>query len=172
MRCSTKDRVTVRSGRSYRVASPPHFAIATARLANETERALEHFALDAGFDPSRPVSVYFKPGIFGHHRLGRALDIYGVAGRGISAWKAQWDDAMRHCRQTGDPVARMAIVTAERTRNLGWRLYRALQQHGRWTQPYGYPIQLFGPWTANEGPWRFISLRMSCAHNDHIHFAL
>ena len=55
---------------------------------------------------------------------------------------------------------RAAIGAAERKRNLGWRLYKAQQVHGRWAQPYGYPIQLFGPWTRHEGPWRYISERM------------
>ncbi len=39
---------------------------------------------EAGFDERHPVSVYFKPGIFGHHRVGRAADIYGVGGIAIS----------------------------------------------------------------------------------------
>jgi hypothetical protein len=55
--------------------------------------------------------------------------------------------------------------------NLGWRLYKALQLYGRWAQPYGYPIQLFGPWTRSEGPWKHISDRLLRAHLDHIHVA-
>ena len=52
-----------------------------------------------------------------------------------------------------------------------WRLYKALQLHGRWAQPYGHPIQLWGPWTRMEGPWRFISDFLLRAHRDHIHVA-
>jgi len=163
--------VPVSSGRSYCVISPPEFALVTRRLANETEKALEHFALDSGFNECRPVTVLFRPGIFGHHRHGRAADIYAVAGIGLDEWKARWDRAMRRVRETNDPSERRAIANAEKARNLGWRLYKALQKYGRWAQPYGYPIQLFGPWTREEGPWTFISERLLRAHRDHIHFA-
>jgi hypothetical protein len=165
------DHVAVGSGRSYRVASPPANARATRELASELEHVLEKFALEAGFDERNPVSVYFKPGIFGHHRVGRAADIYGVGGIGIAEWKARWDRAQRLAQRAGDPRERAAIDAAERKRNLGWRLYKAQQLHGRWAQPYGYPIQLFGPWTRDEGPWKYISDRLLHAHRDHIHAA-
>jgi hypothetical protein len=55
--------------------------------------------------------------------------------------------------------------------NLGWRFYKALQSYGRWAQPYGYPIQLFGPWTRTEGPWKYISDFLLRAHRDHVHVA-
>jgi hypothetical protein len=165
------DHVAVGSGRSYRVASPPANARATRELASELEHVLEKFALEAGFDERNPVSVYFKPGIFGHHRVGRAADIYGVCGIGIAEWKARWDRAQRLAQRAGDPRERAAIDAAERKRNLGWRLYKAQQLHGRWAQPYGYPIQLFGPWTRDEGPWKYISDRLLHAHRDHIHAA-
>ena len=64
-----------------------------------------------------------------------------------------------------------SILRAARRDNLGWRLYKALQCHGRWSQPYGYPIQLFGPWTRSEGPWKYISDFLLRAHRDHIHLA-
>jgi hypothetical protein len=152
-----RDLVSVRSGRSFRVASPPEDARVTRTLAAELEYVLEKFAQEAGFDERHPVSIEFRPGIFGHHRVGRAADIYGVGGRGIGEWADRWDCA-------GDRAA-------ESRRNLGWRLYKAQQIHGRWSQPYGYPIQLFGPWTRAEGPWKYISDRMLRAHRDHIHVA-
>jgi hypothetical protein len=163
--------VPVCSGRSYRVASPPGNAIVTRELANELEKVLESFALEAGFNERHPVSVYFKPGIFGHHRFGRATDIYAVAGIGLDEWKSRWDTAKKQMLQTSDLQERRAIHSAEKQRNLGWRLYKAQQIHGRWAQPYGYPIQLFGPWTREEGPWKYISDRMLTAHRDHIHAA-
>ena len=52
-----------------------------------------------------------------------------------------------------------------------WRLYSTMAAEGRWAQPYGYPIQLFGPWTRTEGPWKYISDRLLFAHRDHIHVA-
>ena len=63
------------------------------------------------------------------------------------------------------------ITNVERKNNLGWRLYKALQLYGRWAQPYGYPIQLFGPWTRTEGPWTYISDPLLHAHRDHVHVA-
>jgi hypothetical protein len=166
-----REHVPVESGRSFRVVSPPANALVTRELASELEHVLEKFSLEAGFDEQRPVSVYFKPGIFGHHRVGRAADIYGVGGIGIGEWKARWDRVRRCMRETLGPREQGAIDAAERRRNLGWRLYKAHQMHGRWAQPYGFPIQLFGPWTREEGPWKYISDRMLGAHQDHIHVA-
>jgi hypothetical protein len=159
------------SGRSYRVTSPLKNALVTRDMANELEKVLEKFALEAGFNEQHPVSVYFKPGIFGHHRFGRAADIYAVAGIGLDEWKSRWDAAKKQMLQTSDLQERRAIQSAEKQRNLGWRLYKAQQIHGHWAQPYGYPIQLFGPWTREEGPWKYISERMLTAHHDHIHAA-
>lgn len=166
-----RDHVAVRSGRSFRVASPPANARVTRMLASELEHVLEKFALEAGFDERRPVDVHFEPGIFGHHRCGRAADVYAVGGAGIEEWKRRWDRALHRACAERQPRARAAILAAERTRNLGWRLYKALAMHGRWAQPYGYPIQLFGPWTRDEGPWRCISDFLLRAHRDHIHAA-
>jgi hypothetical protein len=166
-----RDHVAVRSGRSYRVTSPPGHARVTRALACELEHVLEKFAQEAGFDERRPVDVFFRPGIFGHHRCGRAADIYAVAGVGLDAWKRRWDAAQACATAQSDPRAAAAMRAAERGRNLGWRLYKAQQVHGRWAQPYGYPIQLFGPWTREEGPWRCISDFLLDAHRDHIHAA-
>jgi hypothetical protein len=166
-----RGHVSVTSGRSYRVASPQANALVTPELAAELEHVLEKFALEAGFDERHPVGVYFEPGIFGHHRVGRAADIYAVGGIGIAEWKANWDRERCRMGAAREPRERAAIGAAERKRNLGWRLYKAHQIHGRWAQPYGFPIQLFGPWTREEGPWRYISDRMLRAHRDHIHVA-
>jgi len=154
------DWIPVPSGRSYRVASPPRNALVTPGLAAELARVLDRFAIEAGFSKDRPVDVVFKPGVVGHHQVGRAADIYGVGSRGLDAWKADWDlavqrsDTERECR-----------------RNLGWRLYKAIQTYGSWSQPAGYPVQLFGPWTRSEGPWTRISDKLLFAHRDHIHVA-
>ena len=109
-----RGHVPVESGRSFRVASPPANALVTRDLASELEHVLEKFSLEAGFDERHPVSVYFKPGIFGHHRVGRAADIYGVGGIGIGEWKARWD-RVRHCmrealeRVSGAPFAHVSL---------------------------------------------------------------
>jgi hypothetical protein len=163
--------VPVPSGQTYRVASPPEYAIVTPALAAMLRRVLERFAREAGFTRDRPVTIGFRPGVVGHHRVARAADIYEVGGIGLEAWKRRWDAALRRARAQPHLEDRRAIVRRERRANLGWRLYRALLCHGRWSQPYGYPIQLFGPWTRSDGPWRFISDRLLHAHRDHIHVA-
>ena len=157
------------SGRTYRVDSPPGNAIVAPALARELRAALERFAVGAGFSARRPVGVYFRPGVFGQHRDRRAADLYAVDGVGIDEWKRRGDVARICAAQAASPIEREAIIATDRRQNLGWRLYKALQCYGRWSQPYGYPIQLFGPWTREEGPWRHISGRLSFAHRDHIH---
>jgi hypothetical protein len=163
--------VPVPSGWAYRVDSLAESALATARLALELQHALERFAREAGFTRRHPVGVVFKPGVVGHHRVGRAVDLYAVAGVGLDQWKAWWDTALARAGQAPHSRVRDAIARQARRTNLGWRLYKALQIHGRWAQPPGYPIQLFGPWTRSEGPWRSISDRLLHAHRDHIHIA-
>jgi hypothetical protein len=153
----SRDWVPVPSGENYRIVSPPENAMVTRELAEELRRALDRFGGDARFTRERPVRILFKPGVVGHHQVGRAADIYEVEGMGLERWKARWDAA--------------SDSEKERRENLGWRLYKALQQYGRWSQPYGYPIQLFGPWTRSEGPWKYISDRLLKAHADHIHVA-
>ena len=142
----------------------------TPELAQALQTALESFATAAGFDAKHRVGVFFKPGIFGHHRVGRAADIYAVGGIGLARWKRRWDAALE--RATALPPHDAARLTdSERRANLGWRLYRSMAVEGRWAQPYGYPIQLFGPWTRSDGPWKYISDRLLHAHRDHIHVA-
>jgi hypothetical protein len=161
--------VPVPSGRCYRVESPAANALVTPELAGELARVLERFGRQAGFGDGRRVGVFFKPGVVGHHQVGRAADIYGVGGLGLDRWKARWDAMARAAPR--DLAARRALLARERRRNLGWRLYKTLQLHGRWARPAGYPVQLFGPWTRTEGPWRPISDRLLHAHRDHIHVA-
>jgi hypothetical protein len=161
----------VPSGRGYRIDSPPGNALVTGELADELRRVLERFAMEAGFSESNPVSFFFKPGVVGHHKVGRAADIYAVGGVGLDRWKERWDEAVGPSGQISHREGRYSIASEERRKNLGWRLYKALQRYGRWAQPYGYPIQLFGPWTRAEGPWKFISDRLLYAHRDHIHVA-
>jgi hypothetical protein len=161
----------VRSSVAYRVASPPGNALGTPELAAELQRVLERFAVEVGATGQKPILIFFKPGIFGHHQVGRAADIYAVNGAGLDWWKRHWDEAMQHAAQAATPLAARLIRETEEKRNLGWRLYKALQCYGRWSQPYGYPIQLFGPWTRHEGPWKYISERLLVAHRDHIHVA-
>ena len=163
--------VPVQSGSNFRVDSPPENALVTRELAAELERVFELFGSKARKDGKGRVGVFFKPGIFGHHKVGRAADIYAVGGIGFEHWKRDWDAALIAGSRLACERERQGILNDERRKNLGWHLYKALQTYGRWSQPSGYPIQLFGPWTRSEGPWRFISDFLLKAHRDHIHVA-
>jgi hypothetical protein len=164
-------RVPVQSGTAYRIDSPPGNGLVTGELADELRKVLERFAMDARFTQPNPVGIFFKPGVVGHHKSGRAADIYAVGGVGLDQWKKRWDEAIGHASRAPNSAERQHITSGERKNNLGWRLYKALQLYGRWAQPYGYPIQLFGPWTRTEGPWNYIGDRLLRAHRDHIHVA-
>ena len=168
---SRTQQVPVPLGKGYRINSPPENALVTPELAAELRRVLERFAWDCGFNEANPVSLFFKPGVVGHHKVGRAADIYAVGNIGLERWKQRWNEAMVRAAQVAGPDEMRKIVSEERKTNLGWRLYKTLQLYGCWAQPYGYPIQLFGPWTRSEGPWSFISDCLLYAHRDHIHVA-
>ena len=168
---SSTPRVPVPSGRAYRVDSPPGNGLVTGELANELKTVLEKFAVDAGFSEANLVGIFFKPGVVGHHKCGRAADIYAVAGVGLDRWKERWEEATARASRAPNAEERRRITHVEQKNNLGWRLYKALQLYGRWAQPRGYPIQLFGPWTRTEGPWTYISDPLLHAHRDHIHVA-
>jgi hypothetical protein len=143
----------------------------TSELAQQLHDVFERFARDAAFDERKPVGIFLRPGIFGHHKVGRAADIYAVGGLGLDVWKNRWDEAHKRAASAIDEIERRSALSNERRQNLGWRLYKALQLYGRWSQPLGYPVQLFGPWTRSEGPWKPISDFLLNAHRDHIHAA-
>jgi hypothetical protein len=168
---SWSTRIPICSGKSFRIESPPGNVLATPELAEELTRVLERFGQRVSNGDRTRVGVFFKPGIFGHHKVGRAVDIYAVGGRGLDTWKILWDATNHSCSQVFDENKRRAMLAKERRRNLGWQLYKALQIYGQWSQPQGYPIQLFGPWTRTEGPWKPISDFLLNAHRDHIHVA-
>ena len=159
------------SGRAYRVSSPPCKGMVTRELAEELQRVLERFAREAGFCEQLPIDLEFRPGVVGHHKVGRAADIYGVSRHGLDKWHARWDAALDEALRKRNRGETKSIMDIECKENLGWRLYKALQIHGRWSQPCGYPVQIFGPWTRSEGPWTLISNGLLRAHRDHIHVA-
>lgn len=163
--------IAVSSGKFFRVVSPPREALVTPPLGRELAQVLEAFAQSAGFDESNPLPVHFGHGFMGLHRFHRAVDVYAVAGKGLGQWMKEWNATMRQAAATPDEKERERLIAAEKERNLGYRLYKALQVHGHWAQPPGYPIQLFGPWTRLEGPHKTISDRMLYMHRDHIHVA-
>jgi hypothetical protein len=159
------------SGQAYRVTSLPEHSLVTPPLAHQLSQILEQFAQANGFSAERPLDVAFGRGTLGLHRFRRAADIYAIGGKGLGQWAHEWNATMRQATAAPNPQERARGVAAERERNLGYKLYKALHAHGGWAQPPGYPVQLFGPWTRSEGPHKAISDRLLHAHRDHIHVA-
>jgi hypothetical protein len=153
------------------VVSPAQESLVTPPLASELSKALEQFAQSNGFSAERPLDIAFKRGTLGLHRFGRAADIYAAGGKGIGQWAHEWNEAMRKAKAAANPQERARLAEEEKQRNLGYKLYKALQAYGGWAQPKGYPVQLFGPWTRGEGPHKAISDKLLTAHRDHIHLA-
>jgi hypothetical protein len=185
----------LRSGTVYRIASPPERGLVRPGLAQALETVIERFARARGFTPERPLDIRlasgFRPNSHGHGE-GRAADIDAVGGTSLRQWKAEWDRAMAAAERITDAEQRAKAVAAERRRNLGHGLYKALQEHGGWrVNPGGWRVyrgvmQLFGPWTAAEGQWKTMRIDRPTpyqrqrladqrwvfrAHQDHIHVA-
>lgn len=161
----------VPSGQSYRVLSAPEQGLVTPSLLKELAGILEQFAQANGFNAEKPLAIHFGRGTLGLHRFHRAADVYAVGGKGIGKWLQEWNLAMRKAATAPSSDERERIVAEEKERNLGYKLYKALQELGEWAQPPGYPVQLFGPWTRSEGPHKTISDRLLYSHRDHIHVA-
>jgi hypothetical protein len=185
----------VRGGRCYRVSSRPARGLVTPELATALEAIFEGFAHVHGFTPERPLEIRlargYQAGSHGHG-AGRAADIVTVAGKSLLEWKRAWDDAIVAAEALSDPARRAEAISVEQKRNLGYSLYKALQEHGGWRvdpggwRPYRGVMQLFGPWTAVEGPWTAMQIKQPTpyqrqrladqqwvfrAHHDHIHVA-
>ena len=168
---SQSEAQPIPSGQAYRVTSPPEHSLVTPPLAQQLSQILEQFAQASGFSAERPLDAAFGRGTLGLHRFSRAADIYAIGGKGLGQWAQEWNAAMRQATGAPNPRERARLVAAEKTRNLGYKLYTTLQTHGGWAQPPGHPVQLFGPWTRSEGPHKAISDRLLQAHRDHIHVA-
>ena len=164
-------------------------------LATALEAVFEGFAQVRGFTPERPLEIRFSRGFKASspgHRDGRAADLVSVAGKSLLEWKRAWDDAMAAAEALADPALGADAISAEQKRNLGHGLYKALQEYGGWLvdpaswRPYRGVMQLFGPWTAAEGPWAAMEIKHPTpyqrrrladqqwvfqAHQDHIHVA-
>src|SRR5712675_107103 len=99
---STVIKVPVRSGNSFQVDSSPRNALVTPELAEGLERVLERFAREVNSGRRHKIGVIFRAGIFGHHKVGRAADIYAVDGIGIDIWKKRWDEAQNRAAYAAD----------------------------------------------------------------------
>lgn len=162
----------IRSGRFHRMLWPVGFPIVVVDdLADQLRAVLEEFAKTGGATAEGPLKIALGRGTLGLHRTGRAIDIYGVGGKSIGRWATEWNAAQKKAGEAKEPAEKARIIEEEKNRNLGYKLYKALQARGGWAQPEGYPIQLFGPWTRVEGPHKQISDRLLKLHRDHIHVA-
>lgn len=185
----------IRSGRAYSITSSPTHGLVRYELTEALETVFERFARERSFAPEKPLEIRlargFKAGSHGHGE-GRAADIAAVGGKSLLAWKQEWDQAIAAADKVSDAQQRAETIAAEQKRNLGYALYKALQEHGGWRvnqqgwRPYRGVMQLFGPWTATEGPWKAIQIEdpnpyqrqrladqqwVFRAHQDHIHVA-
>lgn len=162
----------IRSGRFHRMLWPVGFPIFVVDdLAHQLNAVLEEFAKTTGATAEGPLKIVLRRGTLGLHRTGRAIDIYGVGGKSIGRWAIEWNAAQKKAVDAKEPAEKTRIIEEEKGRNLGYKLYKALQARGGWAQPEGYPVQLFGPWTRVEGPHKQISDRLLMLHRDHIHVA-
>jgi len=185
----------VRSGQTSRITSPPARGLVRPELAEALETVFERFARERGFTSEKPMEIRlirgFQAGSPGHGE-GCAADIVSVDGKSLLQWKQEWDQAMAEAQNLPDVRQRTEATATEQKRNLGYGLYKALQDYGGWRvneggwRPYRRVMQLFGPWTATEGPWRVMQIKdpnayqrqrladqqwVLQAHQDHIHVA-
>jgi hypothetical protein len=163
-------------------------SLVTPSLAHALEETLEHFAQHNGFSRDCRLDIEFARGLHAAapgHAEGRAADISAVGGKGLREWKAQWDAALRASEAIPNEQEREAAWASEQKCNLGYGLYQALRNRGGWRVAGGV-VQLFGPWTPTDGPWKEIcperadeqQLRRKAeqqkifqVHEDHIHVA-
>jgi hypothetical protein len=185
----------VQSGEAYRITSPPVRGLVTPELAQVLETVFARFASERGFTSGKPIEIHlsrgFKPDAEGHDE-GRAADIDAVGGQSLQQWKQAWEQAIAAGEKSTDPQQRTEAVAEEKKRNLGYGLYKALQEFGGWrVNPGGWSVyravmQLFGPWTDTEGPWKAMQIEHPSryqqqrltdqqwvfrSHQDHIHVA-
>jgi hypothetical protein len=185
----------VGNGNAYRITSPSARGVVTPELAEALETVFQRFAQEHSFTSEKPLEMQFsrgfKAGSYGHGE-GRAADIAAIDGKSLLQWKQEWDRATAGAEKNSDPQHRAEAIAAEQKRNLGYGLYKTLQEHGGWrVNPKGWRVyrsvmQLFGPWTATEGPWKVMQIKdpspyqsqrladqqwVFRAHQDHIHVA-
>jgi hypothetical protein len=185
----------VGDGNAYRITSPSARGVVTPELAETLETVFQRFAKERGFTSERPLEIHlsrgFKAGSHGHGE-GRAADIATIDGKSLLQWKQEWDHAMAEAEKIPESQHQTEAIAAEQKRNLGCAFYKTLQEHGGWrVNPKGWRVyrgvmQLFGPWTATEGPWKAMQIKdptpyqqqrladqkwVFQAHQDHIHVA-
>ena len=186
----------VQSGEAFRIISRPGHGLVRPKLAAAIEIVFETFARACGATPEKPLEIRlargFQNGSPGHGE-GRALDICAVGSKELCAWKQEWDQAIEAAERISNADEKAQAIAAEQKRNLGFGLYKALLAHGGWRinnagwHRYRNVMQLFGPWTAIEGPWKTMQIERPSLyqherladqqwvfeqHQDHIHVAI
>jgi hypothetical protein len=185
----------IRSGQAYRITSPPANGLVTPELAEVLENIFDRFAFGYGFSPENPLEIQlvrgFQADSYGHAE-GRAIDIAATGSRNLFEWKQEWERTTANAEKLSDTQKQNEAIASEKKHNLGYGLYKALQEHGGWRvdpngwRPYRGVMQLFGPWTPTEGPWKTMHIKdpspyqrqrladqqwVFQAHQDHIHVA-
>jgi hypothetical protein len=123
-----------------------------SELAGALETIFERFARERGFTAEKPLEIQLSRGIKAGshgHGEGRAADIAAVAGKGLLAWKQEWDRAMATAEKLSDPQQRVEDIAAE----------------GPWKQ-----MQIENP-TAYQRERLADQQWVFQAHQDHIHVA-
>jgi hypothetical protein len=185
----------VPSGQAYIITSTPAHGSVTPGLAEALKTVFEQFAREQGFTFEKSLAISLSRGYKANshgHKEGRAADIDAVGGKSLLQWKQEWDRAMSSAQKLDDSKQQAQAIAVERQRNLGYGLYKALHAFGGWrVNPRGWRVyrnvmQLFGPWTATEGPWKAMQVKSPTpedrqrladqqwvfrAHQDHIHVA-
>jgi hypothetical protein len=185
----------IQSGQAYRITSPPASGLVIPELAEVLENIFERFACGYGFSAENPLEIQLARGFqaASHgHAEGRAVDIAAMGGRSLFEWKQEWERTMANAEKLSDTQEQNGAIVSDKQHNLGYGLYKALQEYGGWRLdpkgwlPYRGVVQLFGPWTATEGPWKEMKIKnpnlfqqqrlrdqqwVFQAHQDHIHVA-
>jgi hypothetical protein len=185
----------IRSGSFYRLVGSRRRRLVAPILARALEAVFEKLGKAVAAHADNPLEISIARGFDGDsrgHCSGRAADIDSVGGKGLLDWNREWNGAFAAANALDDKNECNDAMRREELGNLGHQLYAALRHHGGWLvnpsgyRPYRNVEQLFGPWTASEGPWKAIKAPAATtrelqrlrdqrwvfsAHQDHIHVA-
>ena len=121
-------------------------------LAEAIENVFETFARTCGATREKPLEIRLARGFqrgSPRHGEGPALEILAVGGKALRAWREEWDKAMEAAEQISNADEKDQATASEQKRNLGFALYKALQNHGDWRE--------------NRGGWHPIAASRSCS---------
>ena len=131
------------SGEAFRIISPPQEDLVRRELAEAIENVFETFARTCGATREKPLEIRLARGFqrgSPRHGEGPALEILAVGGKALRAWREEWDKAMEAAEQISNADEKDQATASEQKRNLGFALYKALQNHGDWRENRGAGI--------------------------------